>query len=548
MALTQIAVISRKTLTTDELVMIPAGYYHVIKRNPTLVHEHPPLTKILAALPLLLFDLAPPPTREEVTLQWDRLMRFWTDNSQSFEQLSFWTRVPSFAITVLLGILIFLFTRDLFGRRSAVFAVALFSLEPTVLAHGRVVQTDVAAAFGFLLFFFALYRYGKNPKSTTALGLGLAVAIAVLAKFSMLLVVPIIGVMFLWRLWRPPGENVSRLRIAAHATIAAAAVLLLINGAYLFRCDCFNPADASWVAMAFPSNAKFMKLAIQALSYLLPTDFVLGVAWQLHHNATGHPASLLGEYSRTGWWYYFPVAFSLKTTLAFLILSIVSLIWCAYEFVRSRDKRFLWVLGPFVLYTAFVMMSKLNIGVRYYLPAFSFLFIAGGVLIDRLIDTIRTRRFGLIVATVLFAWIGAEAIRAFPDHMSYMNQLTGNNPGWMYLSDSNVEWGDDVKEVAKYLRDRGETQVRAVTLGGFLTFRFYGIESINLIEPEGVALPETRYTVIGASFLNGSTMPEGKVRGRVLSNEERVDYFEEYRHRTPEAIIGNSIYIFRERE
>jgi hypothetical protein len=229
-------------------------------------------------------------------------------------------------------------------------------------------------------------------------------------------------------------------------------------------------------------------------------------------------------------------------------LSVVSIAWCVYEFARNRDKRFLWVVGPFVLYTAFVMLSKINIGVRYYLPAYCFLFIAGGVVLDRVIKSQRAGRAGVTIAAAILIWVGAEAARAFPDHMSYMNQVTGNQPGWRYLSDSNVEWGDDVKEVAKYLRDRGETEVRAATLGGYLTFRFYGVESIDLVEANGVDLPETRYTIIGASFLNGSTLPEGKIRGLILTEQQRINYFDEYRHRTPEAIIGNSVYIFRERE
>ena len=91
--------------------------------------------------------------------QWAYQERFWEDNRGSFETISFWTRVPMIALTVALGILIFVFARELFSARAAVLAVALFSLEPTVLAHGRVVQTDIPAAFGYLLVSFMLYRY-----------------------------------------------------------------------------------------------------------------------------------------------------------------------------------------------------------------------------------------------------------------------------------------------------------------------------------------------------------------------------------------------------
>src|SRR5215207_1718610 len=62
MAISQIAVISSKSITADEIVMIPAGYYHVIEGNPTLIFEHPPLAKILAGLTLPFFDLAETPS------------------------------------------------------------------------------------------------------------------------------------------------------------------------------------------------------------------------------------------------------------------------------------------------------------------------------------------------------------------------------------------------------------------------------------------------------------------------------------------------------
>ena len=129
-----------------------------------------------------------------------------------------------------------------------------------------------------------------------------------------------------------------------------------------------------------------------------------------------------------------------------------------------------------------------------------------------------------------------------------MNQLAFSRPHWHYLSDSNVEWGDDMRGLAEYLKARGETSVRAATLGGYATLQFYGIESLDLIAPTDAPLPETRYVAIGASFLNGSTVPARELRGRKLTEEERVNFFDEYRRRTPEAVLGGSTYIFREHE
>jgi hypothetical protein len=206
------------------------------------------------------------------------------------------------------------------------------------------------------------------------------------------------------------------------------------------------------------------------------------------------------------------------------------------------------LLVPFVIYTVFVMLSPINIGVRYYLPAYPFLFILGGALLDRLLrKKALAERIGLAVAIMLVGWMGIEALRAYPDYMSYMNQLASQRPHWWYLSDSNVEWGDDIKDLAAYLRERGETRVRSAILGGFMLLDLQGIENIELIRSVPVDLPEARYTAIGASLLNGSTVP-GQIHGVVLSEQERVNYFDTYRRRTPEAVLGGSIYLYRQPE
>jgi hypothetical protein len=125
-----------------------------------------------------------------------------------------------------------------------------------------------------------------------------------------------------------------------------------------------------------------------------------------------------------------------------------------------------------------------------------------------------------------------------------MNQLAFGRPQWWYLSDSNVEWGDDSKELAAWLAARGETRVRGLLLGCFATLDFYQINYVDALGPPGT--PPPRYMALGASFLNGSTVPPYEVDGHRVSNNKRVNTFDSYRNRRPEATIGNSIYVFRD--
>lgn len=544
MSVQMFSVIWRKSITVDELVMIPSAYYHLVDGDFQLVNEHPPLSKILAAIPLLFVqpnELKVNATNSQTRGAAEQLVdrdAFWDNNPKNLAAISFWTRASMIVLTLALGVLIFIFARSLFGPRAAVLAVALFTLEPTYIAHGRVVQTDVVAAFGYLLFFMAMYRYWSTPNWRRAAFVGAAAGIAILAKFSMLLVGLVLPPAFiiLWLI------SARRRDVVVDAVVVILAMLVVINAAYFFQHAPLNDVDHTWVTYNFPARPDTMRQLAEVLSYFVPKEFVLGIFFQLAHNREGHSASLLGMYSQTGWWYYFPVAFALKTALPFLLLTVTSTAWAIFKLVKNRDSRFAWLLIPTMVYWVFVLFSDINIGVRYLLPVFPFLIIMGAALLDHLFNLRRT--FARVLVVLLLTWITFEAVRAYPNHMSYMNQIASRAPHWWYLSDSNVEWGDDLRDLALYLQQRGETRVADATLGGFGILHFYGIERVDpLVEQK--ELP--RYLAIGASYLNGSTVPWGPPGSGRDTLQGRVHFFNDYRTQTPEAIIGDSIYVFRVR-
>jgi 4-amino-4-deoxy-L-arabinose transferase-like glycosyltransferase len=549
MAFVLVTITARKSITCDEIVLIPSAYYHLVTNDVQLIPQHPPLCKLLAGPPLLLLQLDewwPQPDDRSIKkeeLEWLRIAHFWKDNYSRFEAISFWSRMPMIALTLALGLLAFVFARDLFGPRAALLAVALFALEPTILAHGRVVQTDIPAAFGFLLSVFALYRYLRAPTWKRACGLGAAAGLAMLAKYSMVVLGPLLALLFLATLYH---RRVQWRTVVLHAFLSASVLVLVINAGYFFFHRALSETDFVWIQTFFPSSKATVWASVRALRLLLPTDFVMGVYWQINHSHEGHPAGLLGMYSILGWWYYFPVAFALKTTIAFLILSLCSLIWGSWRAIFQRERWLLLLLVPFAFYTALMFITPINIGVRYYLPGYLFLIILSGGWLDYLLrrhSSNRGFRFSAATAMILLVGMGVETWRAYPNYMPYLNPLASSKPHWWYLSDSNVEWGDDVGELALYLRSRGETRVRAVLLGGFATLGFYGVNYEDATSPTDP--PSSRYIAIGASFLNGSTVPFYQVNGRQVTDDERVNTFAAYRDRVPETVIGNSIYVYR---
>ena len=552
MAANLLASISRKSITNDEIVHIPSGYYHLVAGKFQLNNEHPPLVKMWAALPLLFIqpnESLPAPgavigNYSQET--WKYLEEFWPNNRTHFESISFWTRAMMIPITLGLGLLIFVFARNLFGARAAVLAVALYTLEPTVLAHGRIVHTDLPAAFAFLAFVVVLRHYLRARTPRRALLLGLVSGLALVVKFSMIVLLPMLaglaiaGSVFARRL------RESRKRIAIHLAIAICAILFIVNAAYYFRRPPIEAADVKWVqTMSAPAFNSWMTF-FQVGSKVVPTYFLFGQYNLMLHNRDGHAASLLGQYGRNGWWYYFPVAFALKTSLPFLIVSVAALAWMLWTLLRKKDWRFLWLMAPFATYAALSMSSRINIGVRHFLPAYPFLFIAGAALLDRLLRAKYAHHLMVALVLLTFGWMSVEMLRAYPDYIPYMNQLASGHPKWWYLSDSNVEWGDDARALAEYLHAHGETEVRGAISGGWGTLQFYGIGYHEIFPKPGRVIPKTRYVAIGASFLNGSTIavPEDE-QGKLVSEEQRINYLAEYRTRLPEVTFGHSIYLYR---
>ncbi len=547
------SVIARKTITNDEIVHIPSGYHYLVggdfRQNP----EHPALIKMWASLPLLIIRPTPgsfarPPNQDHAAFTVNHSIDFWKANRESFETLIFWSRVPMILLTLVLGVVIFLVGRDLFGSRPAVLAVALFSFEPTMLAHGRVVHTDIAAALAFLVFFFAIYKFFQTTTPARALLLGLAVGFALLAKFSMIVLIPILICALMYAVLRAPVYRTSRGQMVAYAAVALFVPLLAINCCYYFQHPALPKPEIDWLVQNASELSMWSKVALRWFSVPLPTYYVFGLYTVLVHHVAGHQTALLGDYGKLGWWYYFPVVFALKTTIPFLLLSVVSLAWAIWRVLARREMKLALLIIPITIYMAFSMTSRINIGVRHIAPVFPFLFLLGGALLDRLLTRYRSKAAVLFVV-LLFGWMFAEAVRAYPNYIPYTNQLTFGKANWEVLSDSNVEWGDDIRELAKYLRDRGETKIYGALAGGWGTIEMYGVQMIDYAPPD-IQLSKTRYVAIGAGHLNGSTVSGGMKHedGLELTNEERQNYFSKYRKEVPEVVFGNSIFLYRRKD
>jgi hypothetical protein len=297
-----------------------------------------------------------------------------------------------------------------------------------------------------------------------------------------------------------------------------------------------------------PLVAERVVVLFNSLSKVFPTYYVFGLYAVLTHNHFGHPASLLGQYSSFGWWYYFPVAFALKTSLPFLLLSVGAVCWALWAAVFRREKKLIPLLLGLAIYLALSMTSNINIGIRHLAPVFPFLFLLGGALLDRLLKSTRVKAAAIVVV-VLLGWMLVDGIRAYPNYLSFTNSLTFGKPAWALLSDSNVEWGENIGELARYLKARRKTSLVGSLSAGWASPSLYGIRLLDFAPPD-LQSSRTKYVAIGAGFLNGSTVPPSlkDANGIEITEEQRRNYFSKYRTLRPEKVFGNSIYLYRKHE
>lgn len=541
-----------RSITNDEFVHIPSGHRYLVERDFTINPEHPPLAKLLASLPLLLVSVQslPPVERNNhafVGFTVHYSSQFWELNKSRWWQIVFWSRVPMVMLTLALGVLIFVSGQTFFGPRAALLSVALFTLEPTMLAHGWIVHTDIPAAFAYLLFFLMLGRYWLSPTFGRAMWLGVATGVALLMKFSLVIVAPIFLGALVYRAVRRGSLEISRPRQIAQSILPAICAGLIVNAGYFFQRPKLAQQDAIWV-LATAGNLASGDWLLNMFNWgskILPTYYLFGIYSVYIHNRDGHPASLLGDYEWSGWWYYFPTAFVLKTSLPFLVLTVVALRWALWTAIK-RERVLIPILAFVVLYLAMAMTSRINIGVRHIAPIFPFLFLLGGAFLDHFLKTSLVKGKTILVAVMLASMVFV-AVRAHPDYLSFMNSLKLKKPAWQLLSDSNVEWGQDTGAMARYLHERGESTITAALSAGWL--KPHGIHVVEYPPPD-LQSSLTRYVAIGAASLNGSTVGQDlkDATGAPLTEEQRVNYFAKYRRLTPEKVFGNSIYLYRKIE
>lgn len=565
----------QKSATSDEVAHIPAGYTYVKLGDFRMNPEHPPLVKALAGIPLLFLPVKPVrmDVNDPVWSKVDPAAYGWLRNEWEFgakflyewndaDRLVFWSRVPIVMISLLLAFGVWLCARDFYGEKAGYVALALFLCNPDLLAHGQLVTTDLSVSCFLFIAVYAFYRALRALTVWNALIVCLAVGLVLLSKFSGALVFPmlgLVGVVFALS-GNPvelllPGKKLRRTLssrggklMAAAALMAASAIagFVLIWAAYGFRYNVSpNPEISQTLSWSNYYTRPGVVVELTRFAHklhLAPEAYLFGFLHALK-TSDSRPAFLLGEHSETGWWYYFIITFLVKTPIPLMLLMALGAI-----FVRKYGAGLAaegMLLLPVGFYWLFAMIGNLNIGNRHLLPIYPLLIVFASK-VGRVFDS-RRPRWLAVACGLLIAWNAVETALIYPHFLAYFNQFAGGpRGGYRWLVDSNLDWGQDLKGLAKYLNEHPDDAVYLSYFGGARP-DYYGIKAQIL--PGFPAVKEYKYAAFnrvppGALVAVSATMLQCVlVRDEHAAGIEK--FMERLRSQQPVATIGHSIFIYR---
>ncbi|EKE15845.1 MAG: 4-amino-4-deoxy-L-arabinose transferase [uncultured bacterium] len=566
-------------ITYDEVAHIPAGYSYLTQHEMRLNPEHPPLLKNLSAIPLLFLDINFNTTQDFWTKdnvadnQWNAGRNLLYHSGNDADKIIFWSRIPLIILSLALGLFIFFWTKKISTTTAAFMAFILFSFSPNVLGHNHLVTTDVGIAAFIVFAFYFFIKFIKNPSWKNVLWAGIFLGLLQLAKFSAVMTFPIL---FLLTIFYPffKKEQIERAKIKILGEYIFKGILVFVISLVmvwaLYYFNTYNmPKEQIDNAINYYFHfddpniktiyARKILFAINEYPLLQPMgEYLFGVMRVFQRVAGGNVTYFMHNVSSKASKAYFPLVFLIKEPLPILFLTLFSLIAffrntiiAFYAATKKSSSENLDIFSKFVrhrlteitmftfviLYSATSIFGNLNIGFRHLFPLIPFVYILVAKKIsDFQKEHTNKRVFTLLMTIILCLWLIVETLISYPYYISYFNQTVGGpKNGYEYVTDSNADWGQDIKRLQEYLNQHPEIEkIRVNYFGGGDAEYYLGEDRI--ISWWDTKRPiENGWYAISVLFIQESLYDQKK------SSEENYNWLKKY---TPIAQIGTSILIY----
>lgn len=536
----------QESQTIDEGPHLSGGYSYLITHDFRLNPEHPPLLKMLAALPLLIMNPELPTDHQswENADQWAFAQQFLYHNTRPADDLLLLGRIPIMILGLILALSVYLIAKKLLGKTAALLAFILTVFEPNIIAHSRYITTDIGVSLLFLISIYYFGEYLNSPNFKTLITSAFFLGLAQMTKFSAVILIPIFLTLFVVKLCHSSGASLKKALKLKFITISLLAFLVIPAGiihlSYLANISVpdqdiqvqnllakrdsilSSPQDdvpfiSRTLARLGDPKTVTGKIFEKTIHSRVPFfHYFRGLANLLFHNYTGHTSYLMGTHSETGFWYYFPIAFLVKTPLALIILLLITLNHMVRKFfyrikkssseldytllkpsVLSRAiKRcfslfkntikilqripfyYFLLIVPVIIYFLISMGSSINIGVRHILPIFPFVIIMASRTIN--FPELKAKKvYSWAVLIIVIAYVISSLV-IYPNYLSYFSELVGGaNNGHRHLLDSNLDWGQDLKKLKKVLSENNIQEIQLVYFGQ-ANLWYYDIPAVPL--------------------------------------------------------------------
>jgi hypothetical protein len=514
--------------------------------------EVPPLVKMWCAIPLLHRDIAQPAyiggsfKKEGFVLG----QRFLAANG--IDRTLIPARLMAVLLSAMLAITIFLAALEMYGQTAALLALALFCFDPNFLAHGAFVTTDIGASFTLLLTIYLFYRVLKVPSAVRVVLLGIAVGMTLTAKFTGIFVVPMMVVIWLLDLWnRRNVDNAEHKNLSGRQlTMVFAAIstigLFFVWAIYRFRFAA-RPANLS----LDPATNQYMQELSSPLSrslmlwvanhHLLPEAYLYGLA-DTKISAASLPSYLFGHLTHQASRWYYPAALTIKSSLPFLILLVVTIVALASRRWKIRREAIVLIVPPAVLFII-ASASDIGIGFRHLLPIFPMLYILIAGCAMHLVN--ENRKLAYALGALLLWQIGTSELSR-PGLVAYANEAWGGpTKTHLYLTDSNTDWGQQLRPVKKYLDEHpNEPCYFAYFEQGPVDFRDYGVRCQVLPTGSGswTGMSSVRFgsnpNVSGLILVSDGVLEGADIPGK-------TNPYAHFQTLRPDAVIDRAVYVYK---
>ena len=502
----------RLSVTHDEYWHLPIGLLNLKTGRFDFDIKNPPLTRMWAALPLLVTANSGP---REITTDDTRYGdEFVRANPHSFERWFLLGRGMNILLSLATGLLLAVWAWEWFGTAAALATLAVWTVSPTILGNAALVTPDLGLVLTFTASWYAVWKFAQHPTWRRALCLGLLLGVAQGTKFTAVVLLPLsVPAWFCaWRLWG--FMLVPTRRLLLQWALIVGTTLVAWNACYLFQ---GTGAPLSTYQFGSHSLQRFNTAPpwLRAMPILLPRAYLEGLDRQKSIMESLHPVYLDGQWQEHGFREYFVLALWYKAphaVQALFALGVLFVVWPGRE-PRLWGK-LLFVLTPGVTVFAISSLSDMQLGLRYVLPVIPGLILVAG----QSARWLAWRKYKIRSLLILISLLALPLqVRCHPDELAYFNEAAGGTTGGRaHLLDSNLDWGQGLSALREILKKH---QVQNVGLAYFGTPspEAYGIRyrlpprrfprpgwyavSVNLLEnrPYNVRLPVGTYQGVNVS-------------------------------------------------